>query len=69
MASKLTNVQRNSKSYWGQLNRFLNNKKVPFIPPLFHGNKFVAKWQNVKEKAEFKKKKKTAANSLPIFII
>ena len=47
MASKMTNVQRNSKLYWCQLSRFLNNKKVPLIPPLFHGNKFVAKWQNV----------------------
>ena len=27
MASKLTNVQRNSKTYWSLLNRFLNNKK------------------------------------------
>ena len=48
----MTNVQRNSKSYWCQLSRFLNNKKVPLIPPLFHGNKFVAKWQNVYKKAE-----------------
>ena len=41
MASKLTNVQRNSKTYWSLLNRFLNNKKIPLIPPLFHENKFV----------------------------
>ena len=27
VASKLTNVQRNSKTYWPLLNRFLNNKK------------------------------------------
>ena len=27
MASKLANVQRNSKTYWSLLNRFLNNKK------------------------------------------
>ena len=27
MASKLTNVHRNSKTYWSLLNRFLNNKK------------------------------------------
>ena len=35
VASKLTNVQRNSKTYWSLLNRFLNNKKIPLIPPLF----------------------------------
>ena len=46
---KLTNVQRNSKTYWSPLNRFLNNKKIPLIPPLLHENKFVT---DFKEKAE-----------------
>ena len=41
VASKLTNVQRNSKTYWAILNRFLNNEKMPLIPPLFNENKFV----------------------------
>ena len=49
VASKLTNVQRNSKTYWSLLNRFLNNKKMPLIPPFFHENKFVT---DFKEKAE-----------------
>ena len=49
VASKLTNVQRNSKTYWSLLNRFLNNKKIPLIPPLFHEDKFVT---DFKEKAE-----------------
>ena len=49
VASKLANVQRNSKTYWSLLNRFLNNKKIPLIPPLFHENKFVTDY---KEKAE-----------------
>ena len=49
VASKLTNVQRNSKIYWSLLNRFLDNKKVPVIPPLFHENKFVT---DFKEKDE-----------------
>ena len=52
VASKLTNVQRNSKTYWSLLNRFLNNKKIPLIPPLFHENKFVT---DFKEKAELLK--------------
>ena len=31
------------------LKTFLNNKKIPCIPPLFHENKFIT---NFKEKAE-----------------
>ena len=49
VASKLTNVQRNSKTYWSLLNRFLSNKEIPLIPSLFHENKFVI---DFKEKAE-----------------
>ena len=49
VASKLTNSQRNSKTYWSLLNRFLNNQKILLIPPLFHENKFVT---DFKEKAE-----------------
>ena len=49
VASKLTNVQRNSKTYWSLLNRFPNNKKIPLIPPLLHENKFVT---DFKEKAK-----------------
>ena len=49
MANKLNNHQRNSKAYWSLLKYFLNNKKIPLIPPLFHENKFVT---NFLEKAE-----------------
>ena len=49
MASKLTNVPRNSKRCWSLLNHFLNNIKIPLIPPLFHENKFVT---DFKEKAK-----------------
>ena len=49
MTTKPTNVQIISKTYWSLLNRFLNNKKIPLIPPLFHKNKFVT---NSKEKAK-----------------
>ena len=41
MANKLNDLQRNSKAYWSLLKCFLNNKKIPLIPPLFHENKFV----------------------------
>ena len=46
----MTNVQRNSETYWSLLNRFLNNKKIPLIPPLFHENKFVT---DLKKKPNF----------------
>ena len=49
VASKLANVQRNSKTYWSLLNRFLNNKKIPLIQTLLHENKFVT---DFKEKAK-----------------
>ena len=50
MANKLKNLQINSKWYWSFLKCFLNNIKIPLIPPLFHKNKFVT---NFLEKAEF----------------
>ena len=36
-------------SYWSILKSFLNNKKIPFIPPLLHDYKFIT---NFKEKSE-----------------
>ena len=46
---KLTHIQKNTKVYWALLKRFLNNKKMPIIPPLLHGNEYVT---------DFKKKAK-----------
>ena len=37
----MRNIQKNTKAYWPQLKTFLNKKKIPVIPPLFHENKFV----------------------------
>ena len=50
VASKLTNVQRNSKTYWSLLNRFLSNKEIPLIPSLFHENKFVTDFKGKAER-------------------
>ena len=36
-------------TYWSILKTFLNNKKIPYIPPPFHENKFIT---DFKEKAE-----------------
>ena len=46
LLSKLVNP---AKSYWPNLETFLNDKKINSLPPLFHENKFMA---NFKEKAE-----------------
>ena len=38
-----------AKTYWSTLQTLLNNKKIPFIPPLFHQSKYVT---DFKKKAE-----------------
>ena len=38
-----------AKTYWSILKMFLNNKKIPCIPPLFHQGKYVTAF---KKKAE-----------------
>ena len=49
MTNKLNNAQKSSKACWSILKSFLNNKKIPLIPPLFYENCFITKF---KEKAE-----------------
>ena len=49
IASKLSMTQKGPKTDWSLLTLFLNNKKIPIIPPLFHENKFVT---DFKEKTE-----------------
>ena len=41
IVEKLQNTQRSSKAYWSLLKIFLNDKKPPIIPPLYHKNEFV----------------------------
>ena len=33
---KLVRMSINTKSYWSLLKKFLNNKKIPYIPPLYN---------------------------------
>ena len=40
---------KHTKVYWTLFKRFLNNKNIPLIPPLFHGNEYVT---DFKKKAE-----------------
>ena len=49
LTQKLYTIQKGTKAYWALLKIFLNIRKIPVIPPLFHNNKFVTEF---KEKAE-----------------
>ena len=50
LSQKLSKKATSSKTYWSILKTFLNNKKIPCIPPLFHDNKCVIVFR---EKADF----------------
>ena len=50
MADKLHNTEKGSNAYWPLLKRFLNNKKIPLIPPIFHDNEFVIYFKKKKKK-------------------
>ena len=52
MADKLNSIQKSSKAYWSLLKSFLNNKKIPIIPPILHNNAFVTFVTNFEKKAE-----------------
>ena len=41
LSKKFLDPQTSPKSYWSILKTFLNNKKIPCIPPLLHQNKFI----------------------------
>ena len=49
LSSRLANPLTSPKTYWSILKTFLNNKKIPCTPPLFHENKFIT---DFKEKTE-----------------
>ena len=55
---------RSPKACWSILKTFLNNKKVPYIPPVYHYNNYTT---DFKEKAEifnnFFAKKCTVVNN------
>ena len=49
VSKKMVDPMTRTKSYWSTLKMFLNNKKIPCIPPLKHENKYVT---DFKVKAE-----------------
>ena len=50
LSHELLDPKKTQKSYWAILKTFLNNKKIPCIPPLLHQDKVVT---DFKEKANF----------------
>ena len=50
MSTKLTKFHKSSKAYWSLLKTFLNNRKIPVIPPLYHEGDFVT---NFKKRLNF----------------
>ena len=49
VAKRLLDPSTSPKTYWSILKTFLNNKKIPVIPPIFHDNKYIT---DFKQKAE-----------------
>ena len=49
VAKKLLDPSTSPKTYWSILKAYLNKKKIPVIPPIFHDNKFIT---DFKQKAE-----------------
>ena len=46
LSDKLLDSKTSPKPYWSILKTFLNNKKIPCIPPLLHHGKFIRKKLN-----------------------
>ena len=53
LSQKLIDPSTEPKTYWKIINRFVNNKKTPIIPPLLVNNKIIS---NFSEKANLFKK-------------
>ena len=41
ISKRIMNTLTSTKKYWSILKSFLNNKKIPCIPPLFHQNSYI----------------------------
>ena len=49
LVNKLSSKKLNQKCYWSILKSFLNGKKIPCIPPIFHNDNFIT---DIREKSE-----------------
>ena len=43
ISKRMMNPLIGTKTYWSILKSFINNKKIPCIPPLFHQNRYITK--------------------------
>ena len=41
ISTKLMDPTINLREYWSIMKRFLNNKKAPCIPPIYHNNNYI----------------------------
>ena len=49
LSSKLDNPDTAPKTYWSIVNRFLNNKKIPIIPPVLFEGKLISDFEKKAE--------------------
>ena len=49
ISKRMINPLTSTKTYWSILKSFLNNKKIPSIPPLFHQNRYITKYKDKTE--------------------
>ena len=49
LSLKLDNPDTAPKTYWSIINRFLNNKKIPIIPPVLFGGKLISDFEKKAE--------------------
>ena len=49
LSMKLSNPEISSKAYWSILKSFVNDKKTPIIPPLYHNDNFITNFRQKEE--------------------
>ena len=49
ISTKLMDPTTSPKAYWSMLKTILNNKKIPYIPPIYHNSNYIT---DFKEKAQ-----------------
>ena len=45
ISTKLMHPTTSPKAYWPILKTFLNKKKIPFIPPIYHNNNYITDFE------------------------
>ena len=65
VAKRFLDPSTSLKTYWSILKTFLNNKKIPTIPPVSHDNKFITDFTQKTEifNSHFSKECTTVINS------